>query len=262
VRAPSQLSNLLTGAVWSMGIVSWSGCALRPAELPHASLATSLQELVPHGDRDHFVYIWQRTANRKPIDDGIQVEHVSARGKDEFEIVLSENGVGTGRVRIRADDRALLILGEDDLSRGIRLTYDPPLPYLEMPLVAGEHRATASAAVTDLTDGQALGTLQVTEVIQTQAAPPLLTPLGRCEHPVLVRAVRTLQGLQGQMELYTVTILAPGLGEVRSEGIASGAPAVYRELACATVGGRRIGDCGNLNARLEELRHAGSPHMQ
>ena len=83
-------------AAWGFGTftaaVMW-GCALwHPQTLP--LLATSLQELVPHGDRDHFVYVVERAAGAGAA--AVQVEHVTALDeRGEFEVTLSENGMDT-----------------------------------------------------------------------------------------------------------------------------------------------------------------------
>jgi len=246
-----------------MSVVCGAACGMHT--LPVAGpqqLAVSLQELAPHGDRDHFVYVWQRTVNGKLVGDGIQVEHVTALDNGEFEVVLSENGIASGRAHIRADERALRLVSEDDMTRGVRFTYDPPLPYLEMPLTTAEQRASATATITSIADGQAAGSLQVTQVVQASAAPPFHSRLGTYAHPVLIRTVRTLQGSEGEFEMRTALLLAPGVGEIRSEGAATDTPVLYRELACATIAGHLVGDCHDLNARVEELKGAGSTHVQ
>src|SRR5215470_6441597 len=119
------------------------------------TLASSLQELSPHGDRDHFVFIVQSPG--AGAAQGIQVEHISALDQPgEFEVTLSADGAATGRVRIRDDGQTLWLLSEDDLQRRIRVTYEPPLPYLSEPIVAGERRATATGEITRLGEGGAI----------------------------------------------------------------------------------------------------------
>ncbi len=133
------------------------------------------------------------------------------------------------------------------------------LPQLEMPLVAGEHRASATAQVTRLADNQHVGSMQVTQVTRAGAGPAIHSTLGNFENAVSVETVRSLHTPEGRIELSTVVVLVPGIGEIRSDGAASGATAVHRELACATIGGRSLGNCRDLNTRVEELRKAGSP---
>jgi len=220
-------------------------------------LASSLEELAPHADRDHFVFIWERFAGSQRVGEGIQVEHVSATGNGEFEVTVSEDGTPAGRLRVRDDGHALLLLSEDDTSRNMRLSYDPPLPQLTAPLIAGEEHAEAEATVSQLADGQAVGTIHVTQVTDFSAAPDVQSSLGEFKHGVLMHAVRTLHFPEGVTELRTSMVLVPGIGEIRSEGTASGAPLLRRELACALIGGHSVGNCQTLQQRLEKLHDAG-----
>src|SRR5262245_34502995 len=135
--APRCAGMLLPALVFAAFGVS--GCSLFGGKARPVQLAPSVQALVPHAARDPFVYLWKRSNEGRPIGSGIQVEHVAAlRAPGEFEITMSEDGIASGRVRIRDDGKAIVVLGEDDLSRGIRLRYDPPLPYLESPVMSGE----------------------------------------------------------------------------------------------------------------------------
>ena len=228
-----------------------------------AALARSPQELVPHGDRDHLVYVVERTDGGQRTVEGTQVEHMSALDQPgAFEVTLSENGIPTGRVQARDDGHTIWLVSEDDLTRQIRLTYDPPLPYLELPLVAGERRAVSTARMSRLADGQPAGALQVTQVQQLGVAPPGRARFGTYQHAVSVRTVRTLQSPEGTLELSTTMVLVPGIGEVLSDGLASGTPPTHRELVCAIIGGRTIGDCRNLNVILKESTDAGSTDLQ
>lgn len=232
-----------------------SGCALVHAK--PSVLAGSLEELTPHADGDHFVYIWQRFADGQRLGEGIEVEHVSATGSGEFEVTVSEDGQPAGRLRVRDDGHALLLLSEDDLSRNLRLSYDPPLPQLTAPLLAGEQHSEATATVSQLADGHAVGTVRVTQVNEASAAPDVHSSLGEFKRGVLLRVVRTLYFGDGATELQTAMTLVPGIGEVRSEGAASGAAVLRRELACALIGGHSVGNCQTLQQRLEKLHDAG-----
>src|ERR1041385_8651260 len=94
-------------ATLAMVWLAWmSGCGL--AQRQPIALATSLQALVPHADGDHFVYVFRRAFEGRFVDAGVQVEHVSAMHEaDQFEVALSENGVGTGRVHLRDTGTAI-----------------------------------------------------------------------------------------------------------------------------------------------------------
>ena len=223
-------------------------------------LATSLQELVPHGDRDHFVYITRHSGGDAAT---LQVEHVTALDdRGAFEVTMSENGTATGRLRARDDGTRILLLDEDDFTRDIRLSYDPPLLYLEVPLFTGEWRTTSTARVSRLSDGEPAGSLLVTQVVSASAAAAVKTVLGIYPHPIAVRTIRTLQGPEGDIQLDTTMLLVPGVGEIRSTGGVSGTPVLERELACALIGSRAIGDCRQLNVQPQEGNRAGSPDVQ
>ncbi len=226
------------------------------ARRPPQPLSTSLQELLPHQDRDHFVYLWRQVVGGRQVA-GIHVEHLTAlNDSGEFDVTLSENGAVIGHTRFRDDGRALLLVSET-LGRNLQLSYDPPLPQIEVPLFPGETRAAATAVVSGAADSARTEGLEVTQVVEAAAAPAVRTALGTYERAVRVRTVRTLQFARGPVELRTTSVLVPGIGEIRSEGKASGAPALYRELACATIGGRHIGNCRNLKERIEEWERAG-----
>jgi hypothetical protein len=239
--------------------IACSGCVFFAPPRP---LADSVQELVPHGDGDHFVFIWQRIADGKPIGNGIQVEHVTAVEGGDFEITLSENTTGVGRVRIRDVGKSIVLLSEDDLTRGVHLQYDPPLPYLEGPVVTGEQRAASEAKITALSDGAPLGALRVAQVIQVRPAGAVRSQLGTFDRAVAVGTARTLQGPGGDVEMRTATLIVPGLGEIGSKGSVAGGPILQRELACALIGGRPIGNCHRLNQALQELENAGPADVQ
>ena len=241
-----------------LGLAALAGCAHLTARPPDTGqpLATSIRELVPHGDRDHLVFVWLRLLDGKQIADGIQVEHTTALGNSQYETILSENGAGISRTRFVATERAISLLSED-FGPGIRITYDPPLPYLEVPLWAGERRTTTTATMTSQVDGQQLGVMPVTQVLEAQRARPEQSRFGPIANGVRVRTARTLDSPDGQVTLQTTALLVPGLGELRADGRAEGAATLYRELACATISGHSYGDCRNLAALLEELKHAG-----
>lgn len=216
---------------------------------------------MPHADRDHFVYVWQRFDGGQLVGTGIQVEHVTALGAGEFEVLLSEDGMAVGRTRLRDTGDALLLVSEDDLTQGLRLAYDPPLTQLVVPLFAGEQRASASATMTRLADGQVVRAFPVEQTTNVGPGHAVDSPLGTFARTVVVQEVRTLQIPDGSTALTTTTVLVPGIGEISSIGSASGAPPLRRELACAIIGGRRVGDCTHLNQRRDE-RGARSPDVR
>ncbi len=192
---------------------------------------------------------------------GIQVEHLTGLGNGEFEVTLSEDGVVIGQSRFRDDGHTLLLMSES-LGRSLRLSYDPPLPQLQTPLYAAQVRSAATATLSTVAEGKQLDTLQVTQLVETTAARPVRSQLGNYTQGVQVRTVRTLQFADAPVELNSTAVLVPHIGEIRSEGAATGTAPLVRELACATIGGRAIGNCQTLKQRVEELERAGSTDVQ
>jgi hypothetical protein len=237
--------------------VACAPAAHRPAQ----PLATSLRELAPHADGDHFVYVWRQVLAGGRVRAGIQVEHLTGLSNGEFDVTLSEDGVVIGYSRFRDDGQTLLLLSES-LGRSLRLSYDPPLPQLQTPVYAGEFRSATTATLSTIAAGKQLDTLQVTQLVEIAGARSVRSRLGNYTQGVQVHTVRTLQFPDGPVELNSTAVLVPGLGEIRSEGAATGAAPLVRELACATIGGRAVGNCQTLKQRVEELERAGSTDIQ
>jgi hypothetical protein len=227
------------------------GCSVLTGARRPGPLATSLQEIVPHADRDHFVYLWQRLDGKQLLGNGIQVEHVTAVGGGEFDVLLSEDGMAVGRTRLRDTGDALMLVSEDDLTKGLRLSYDPPLTQLAVPLFAGEQRASGSATLTRLEDKQVVAVFPVEQVINVEPGHAIRSALGNFPRSIVVQEARTLQIPDGPTALETTTVLVPGIGEISSVGSASDTPSLRRELACAIIGGRRVGDCTRLIQRRD-----------
>lgn len=194
--------------------------------------------------------------NGQRVAAGMQVEHLTLLSEGEFDVTVSEDGMALGHTRFRDDGHAILLLAED-LGPNLRLSYNPPLPQIEVPLMTGEQNASSTATVTQVTDGKQVGTMQVVQVVRASRGPAVRSFLGNFEHPVLLETRRTLQTPQGTIELSTAAVVVAGIGEVRSSGAATGAPTVHRELACAILSGRSYGDCHALAERMEELNDAG-----
>jgi len=208
----------------------------------------SLQEFMPHGDRDHFVYVWQRFEGGQPVAQGIQVEHVTAGPGGEFEVTLSEDGQAVGRMRLRDRAVKLVLEFEEDLVRGFRISYDPPLLQIQLPLLAGRYESTASATFTRLSDGVVAGVVPVTQVVELSPGPAVDSRVGRYPQSVIIRLVRTLQTPEQAEELRTETVVVPGVGETSSMGNTADGLRMHREVACAIIGGHRLGDCTKLHS--------------
>lgn len=238
-----------------------TGCAgLRPGSAP---LAGSLNELMPHGDRDHFVYIWQRVADGKRLAEGVQVEHVQRSPEsDEFDVILSEDGIPAGRLRMRDDGQVLALLNEDDLQQQIRLSFTPALTRFEIPIVAGEHQKRATAVVTSLAKEGPATSVDVSQIVRLYPARRITSTLGNYPHGVSVETERVLHWPWGDSAFTSIAMVVPGLGEIRSEASGGEGFVLRRELACAIISGHAVGDCGAVEAMVQELRDARSSNLR
>lgn len=243
-------------------VIFGGGCsALRSGS--NAPLAESLNELMPHGDRDHFVYIWQKVADGKRLAEGVQVEHVQRSPEsDEFEVILSEDGIPAGRIRMRDDGQELAILNEDDLQQQMRLTFSPALTRFEIPIVPGERQVRSTAVVSSLTQAGTVTSVDVSQVVRLYPAEGVESPLGDYPHGVGVETERVLHWPWGDAAFARIAMLVPGLGEIRSEATGGEGFVLRRELACAIIGGQAIGDCRAVDAMVEELRNARSSDLR
>lgn len=219
-----------------------AGCAASKGK--GAPLAVSIQELAPHHDRDHFVYLVERPGPDGFRPSSLQVEHVTRlEHPEDFEVALSEDGMPTGRVHMRDDGQTLWLLSEDDFARGVRMSYEPPLAYFRVPLFPGESLSEGEVRIRRLADGQAVGTMRIVHRVKASAAGPGQWLSGAYTGGVHLRMERSLSGTDGNIDLASTTVLVPGIGDVRSEGSLGGEVALRRTLACALVGNRSIGDC-------------------
>lgn len=222
---------------------------------------SSLREVLPFQDRDHFVYLWQRIVDGRREAEGVQIEHISALpSPHELEVTISEDGTAAGRMRLFYDGKRVDLLAEDDLAEGIRRTYDPPLSQLRAPLADGERDMQSRAIVSRIDDGMALAEIEVQQKVRVSHVKRIDSHLGRFDSGVVVEARRTLHTPDGKVEMMSAILLVPGIGEIRSEGTTM-APngttvraVLRRELACAIVRNQAIGDCRAVAAELAAMR--------
>jgi hypothetical protein len=73
----------------------------------------------------------------------------------------------------------------------------------------------------------------------------------------VIQTVRTLRFPDQSSEMQAETVLVPGIGEISSTGSVSDSQVLHRELACAIIGGRALGDCRDLNKIVGENNDAG-----
>lgn len=237
-----------------------AGCGARHQRGDASSLA--LADILPMRDRDHYVYIWQRIVEGEREAEGLQVEHISALpAANEFEISISEDGNIAGRLRYYNDGERIILLSEDDVESGIRRTYEPPLVHMSAPLQFGESGMRSTAIVTQIDDGSPIARVDVSQRLRISEASDVVSALGTFATGVVVEARRTVHTPGGDIELLSAAVLVPGIGEIRSEGTTlsgddirpDGTADIHtvlrRELACALIGTRTLGNC-------REVEHA------
>lgn len=239
-----------------------AGCASKRQGLSEP-LAFTPDEIMPMHDRDHYVYFWQRVTGGDVDARGYHVEHVSILPEEhEFEVTVSEDGMPAGRLRFFHNGRRVELLSEDDLENGIRRSYDPPLVHLRAPLRAGESGSRSTASITHIGTGQLIARIGVSQRVRLSRASDIESDLGTFDEGVLMEARRTLHTPTGDIEMLSAAVLVPGIGEIRSEGATVSGESLSlentpeldtvlrRELACAIVDNRPVGNCRDVEARL------------
>jgi len=208
-------------------------------------LAESLAGLMPHGDRDHFVFASEKSVGEAQVERTLTVEHVSALEAGEFEVTESSDGVRMGDSRWLSDETGISLVSEDVEGLGVRLQYEPPLLVFPKPLRAGEHRASTRAAATRLDDGELVGSFKASLLLRSDEV-SVDHPLAGDGRAVSLRVTRTIQGPGGALIINVESINAEGVGEVESVAALEGLPVVVRRsLVCGFIQGRPVGRCGD-----------------
>ena len=265
-RNPPPRRRLVCAALVAL-LLATGTLACAPKRRPLSEpIAFSPAEIMPMHDRDHYVYLWQRVSGGEADDEGYHVEHISVLPQEhEYEITISEDGAPAGRLRFFHDGKRVELLSEDDLENGIRRSYDPPLVHLRAPLRAGESGSRSTARITHIDTGQLIAQVGVSQRVRLSRASDIESVLGDFDEAVLLESRRTLHTPTGDVELLSAAVLVPGIGEIRSEGatitgdvlLPGEVPEIdtvlRRELACAIVENRPIGNCREVEDRLHEL---------
>jgi hypothetical protein len=224
------------------------GCAALHRPVAGEVLAARLADVMPHGDRDHFVFRSEKSLGDRKLETSLTVEHISASSTPgEFQVTESSDGVRVGDSLWLSSENGLALVSEDVEGLGLRLTYDPPLLVFPQPLLSGEHRAAATGAATRLSDGGAVGFFRASVMLHSGRA--------RAVHPfvgaggaVSLRVTRTLAGANGVLVIRVESVNAEGVGEIESVAALDGVPFVIRRsLVCGFIQGRAIGHCDALH---------------
>jgi hypothetical protein len=193
----------------------------------------------------------------------VQVEHVQRSPEsDEFDVIISEDGVPAGRMRMRDDGQELTLLNEDDLQQQMRLSFSPGLTHFEIPIVAGEREVHSTVMISSLAKVEPVTSVDVSQVVRLYAARGIKSTLGNYPHGVSIETERVLHWPWGDAAFARVAMLVPGLGEIRSEATGGDGFVLRRELACAIIGGQAVGDCRAVDSMVQELRDTRSSDLR
>jgi hypothetical protein len=230
-------------AVWLL-----AGCAAWHVREAIPLYTGSLQEIAPFHDGDHYVY----RATRAGEDWAVQVEHVKALDKPgEFLINLTENGSLIAQMHVRESATAASIVSVVYPEQDAGFLFTQPLPVVEVPLRREVLRSDSTVTVWRLSDGKTLDRGDAYQTVTSEPATAERADVSPAEFEL--QTERTLHFRAGALHSHATAWVARGIGEVRSDDVVQGVPALHRELVCAIVGGRRIGDCGALLSPKKEM---------
>ena len=225
-----------------------SGCTAQqvaaPPTVDEVLFTGTLQELAPHHSGDHFVY----RATGVDGGDRLQVEHLSALDTaGEFLVNMSEDGIAIGGTHVRDDGAAVSVVSEAAPQQDAMLVYAEPLPSFVVPLPSRLPRATSSVTLLRVSDGTVLARGRAEQTMTARRVSPDASGATFELH-----TERSVVLPNQVMHLSATTWIAPGIGEVRSEGRTNGGPLLRRTLLCAVIGGQRVGDCAALTNAAKE----------
>jgi hypothetical protein len=242
-----------------MGEVRGLAAALIAAALlcgcvPRASTSDQSAELVfggapadlfPHQPGNRFVYRARGDAGERTL-----TALVSGSDRDEeFLVTLFQGDLVLGQTRIRDDGRSLAIVSEVGPQQNLAAFYREPLPLAVLPLRTGEQPPFRTAVkIVALSDGSVVTEGQIE---QTSRVEERRRSFGR-KGWFLIHFERTMVLSQRITRSRSTIWVEPGVGQVRIEMAgAAEEPSERRDLVCAVIGGREVGDCGKLEDDLQ-----------
>ena len=223
-----------------------AGCAPKkpaPAKrsVPHPTAGVlfdgTVQELLPHHAGDEFVY---RTTAPSGGEQLLTSHVASTQKPDEFVVTVSKGDQVLTQMHLHDDGHRLATLAELAPARNVILVYGDPLPIATLPLVAGEQRFESSVKLLRLSDGQPF-----TEGKVEQSMSARLASEPGAKGQLVIHYERAMTLPSGTMRSVSEMWIEPGVGEVRSETTIAGAPTQHRELVCAVIAGKHVGECPN-----------------
>ncbi len=195
----------------------------------------TVQDLLPHHAGDEFVY---RTTGPSGGEQ-LLTSHVASTAKpDEFVVTVSKGDQVLSQMHLHDDGHRLATLAELAPARNVILVYGDPLPIATLPLVAEEQRFESSVKLLRRSDGQLFSEGKVEQTMSARLASE-----PEAKGQVVIRYERAMTLPSGTMRSVSEMWIEPGVGEVRSETTMAGAPTQHRELVCAVIAGKRVGEC-------------------
>jgi hypothetical protein len=226
-----------------------AACATKQPAMPPVSeevlFTGALADLAPLQNGNHFVY----RATLKGGGTPLQVEHVSAlETPGEFVVSTSEDGAAMGKIHLRVDGPRALMLSEGLAQDDLIVVYEQPLPSFAVPLTTTSLHSSSAVTLLRASTGTVTAHGHVEQTVTAHRAGP--NAVGAA---FTIYSERILQLPNRVMRLSATTWITPGIGEVRSEGSVDGTEMMRRELLCAIVAGKRVGDkCDQLGAKNPE----------
>jgi hypothetical protein len=221
-----------------------AGCASKkPADAqrsaPHPTAGVlfdgTIQDLLPLHAGDRFVY---RTSDPSGEEQLLTTRVAATEKPNEFVATVSKGDLVLTQMHLRDDGRRLTTLAELAPPRNAILVYGDPLPIATVPLLAEEQRFESSVKLMRLSDGQLIAEGKVEQSMSARLASE-----PEAKGQLVIRYERAMTLPSGTMRSVSEMWIEPGVGEMRSETTIAGAPSQHRELVCAVIAGKRVGEC-------------------
>lgn len=207
---------------------------------PEFAFEGATTELLPHQPGNRFVYRARGDAGERTLTSLVS----AAEREDEFLVTLFNGDLVLGQMRLRDDGRSLSIVGEVGPQQNLAVLYREPLPLATLPLELGVQPAFRTGVkILSLSDGAVVAE---GEIEQTARVEERTRWFGR-KGWLLFHYERAMV-LPTRITRSRSTIwVQPGVGQVRVEMAGAGEePSERRDLVCALIGGREVGDCSSL----------------
>lgn len=236
-------------ALFALTLLLFPSCTRRtPApDLPPASVfGGRTADLLPRQAGNRFVYRARGDAGERTLTSLV----TAGESDDEFLITLFNGNLVLGQTRLRDDGRTISVVSEVGPQQNIAVSYREPLPLVRLPLRLGEQpEFRTTVKIVSLSDGAVLAEGEIEQISRVEERK---RSFGRRGWFVL-HFERTMVLPQRVTRSRSTIWIEPGIGQVRVEmGADAGTkPSERRDLVCAVIGGREVGDCGSLGKKSE-----------